>query len=196
MSCCWAGSTTVSVLPLRLQWQREGLCRGDCPGSQSRTTRRGRCRSRRLSSGVLPAARTAVPILRRLGRIREPAAKGSRPAALRTPGGCFIECSRLSGGVRGRCRAGPVSGVGCRFSLNVNAGVANRAGLLAAGHARSAIVLPEGICSVQSTSSDESVPEPLRVTGLVHYFIDGRVGQCPLTTPHDKKSYHSLGTSV
>ena len=51
------------LLPLRLQWQREGLCRGDCAGSQSRTTRCGRCRSRRLSSGVLRTARTAFPIL-------------------------------------------------------------------------------------------------------------------------------------
>ena len=69
------------LLPLRVQWQREGLCRGDCAGGQSHTTRCGHCRSRRLSSGALRTARTAVPILRRLGRIRRPAAEACRSSA-------------------------------------------------------------------------------------------------------------------
>ena len=48
------------------------------------------------------------------------------------------------GGVRRQCRAGPV-GVGRRFGPDVNAWGANRIGLLAAGHARSVIDLPEGV---------------------------------------------------
>jgi hypothetical protein len=36
------------LLSLRVQWQREGLCRGDCAGSQSCATGCGRRRSRRL----------------------------------------------------------------------------------------------------------------------------------------------------
>lgn len=59
-----------------------------------------------------------------------------------------FECSRFSRGVGGRCRAGPLFGVGCRFSPIVSAGVANRPGLLASGHARSAGFLSEGIGSV------------------------------------------------
>ena len=66
----------------------------------------------------------------------------------REPSAHHFGCSRFSGGVGGRCRAGLLFGVGCRFSPDISAGVANRAGLLASGHARSAIILPEGIGSV------------------------------------------------
>ena len=41
-----------------------------------------------------------------------------------------------------------MSGVGRRFGLQVNAGIADRAGLLTAGHIRSVIDVPEGIGSV------------------------------------------------
>ena len=71
------------LLPLRLQWQRESLCRGDGAGSPNRTTGCGHCRPRRLSAGVIRAAWTAFQVLRRLGRIRECAAEAGRTCALK-----------------------------------------------------------------------------------------------------------------
>lgn len=55
---------------------------------------------------------------------RQPATEACWPAALRT-WQLVIQCSRLPRDVRGRCRAGPLSGAGYRFALNVNAGIAN-----------------------------------------------------------------------
>ena len=104
-------------------------------------TRLLRCLSPELAlADVRRTAKSCGPDVSTLASSRR------RCSASRPP--LFVEPSGFSRSGRGRCLAGPVVCVGCRFSLKVGAEVASGAGLAASGHARSTKIPPERIGSM------------------------------------------------